>query len=55
VRALLRRRRALPGFAARRSRSRIAHIEAVTAKRFGNAADPLLVSVRSGARVSMPA
>ena len=32
----------------------IAHIEAVTGKRFGNAADPLLVSVRSGARVSMP-
>ncbi|BAK66406.1 pyruvate phosphate dikinase [Sphingobium sp. SYK-6] len=32
----------------------IAHIEGVTGKRFGNAADPLLVSVRSGARVSMP-
>ncbi len=32
----------------------IAHIESVTGKRFGNAADPLLVSVRSGARVSMP-
>ena len=32
----------------------IAHIEHVTGKRFGNAADPLLVSVRSGARVSMP-
>ena len=32
----------------------IAHIEAVTAKKFGDAADPLLVSVRSGARVSMP-
>ena len=32
----------------------IAHIEAVTAKRFGDPADPLLVSVRSGARVSMP-
>jgi pyruvate,orthophosphate dikinase len=32
----------------------IAHIEKVTAKRFGDAADPLLVSVRSGARVSMP-
>jgi len=32
----------------------IAHIEAVTGKRFGNTADPLLVSVRSGARVSMP-
>ena len=32
----------------------IAHIEAVTGKTFGDAADPLLVSVRSGARVSMP-
>lgn len=32
----------------------IAHIEAVTGKRFGDAGDPLLVSVRSGARVSMP-
>jgi pyruvate, orthophosphate dikinase len=32
----------------------IAHIEDVTGKRFGDAADPLLVSVRSGARVSMP-
>lgn len=32
----------------------IAHIEQVTGKLFGDAADPLLVSVRSGARVSMP-
>jgi len=32
----------------------VAHIEAVTGKTFGNPADPLLVSVRSGARVSMP-
>ncbi|HMG46532.1 MAG TPA: pyruvate, phosphate dikinase [Allosphingosinicella sp.] len=32
----------------------IAHIEQVTGRRFGDAADPLLVSVRSGARVSMP-
>jgi pyruvate,orthophosphate dikinase len=32
----------------------LAHIEAVTGKSFGDAADPLLVSVRSGARVSMP-
>ncbi len=32
----------------------IAHIEAVTAKRFGDATNPLLVSVRSGARASMP-
>ena len=34
--------------------SGIAHIESVTAKKFGDPADPLLVSVRSGARVSMP-
>ncbi len=32
----------------------IAHIAAITGKQFGDAADPLLVSVRSGARVSMP-
>jgi len=32
----------------------LAHIEKVTGKRFGDAADPLLVSVRSGARISMP-
>ncbi len=32
----------------------VAHIEAITGKTFGNAADPLLVSVRSGARASMP-
>jgi len=30
------------------------HIEAAVCKKFGNAGDPLLVSVRSGARVSMP-
>ncbi len=34
--------------------SGIAHIEGITGKRFGDAGDPLLVSVRSGARVSMP-
>ncbi len=32
----------------------LAHIEQAVGKKFGNAADPLLVSVRSGARVSMP-
>ncbi|MGY2735342.1 pyruvate, phosphate dikinase [Sphingomonas sp. UYP23] len=32
----------------------IAHIEGITGKAFGDAADPLLVSVRSGARASMP-
>ncbi|MCF7920795.1 MAG: pyruvate, phosphate dikinase [Candidatus Cloacimonetes bacterium] len=32
----------------------IKHIEKLMAKKFGDAKDPLLVSVRSGARVSMP-
>ncbi|KQM48071.1 pyruvate phosphate dikinase [Sphingomonas sp. Leaf208] len=32
----------------------LAHIESVTGKTFGDPADPLLVSVRSGARASMP-
>jgi len=32
----------------------IAHIESITGKKFGDATDPLLVSVRSGARASMP-
>ena len=32
----------------------LAHIEAVTGKVFGDPVNPLLVSVRSGARVSMP-
>ncbi|WP_395396842.1 pyruvate, phosphate dikinase [Novosphingobium sp. BL-8A] len=32
----------------------IAHIEQVTGKAFGDIGDPLLVSVRSGARISMP-
>ena len=32
----------------------LAHIETAVGKKFGDAADPLLVSVRSGARVSMP-
>ena len=32
----------------------LTHVEATVGKDFGNAGDPLLVSVRSGARVSMP-
>jgi pyruvate,orthophosphate dikinase len=32
----------------------LANIERITQKKFGDAANPLLVSVRSGARVSMP-
>jgi len=35
-------------------RARLAGIEALTGRRFGDPADPLLVSVRSGAPVSMP-
>lgn len=34
--------------------SGLAHIESITGKKFGDAQNPLLVSVRSGARVSMP-
>ena len=34
--------------------SALTHIEATVGKRFGDAADPLLVSVRSGAKISMP-
>ena len=34
--------------------SALAHIEATVGKSFGDEGDPLLVSVRSGARVSMP-
>ena len=32
----------------------LTHVEATVGKRFGDVGDPLLVSVRSGARVSMP-
>ncbi|MDP5103313.1 MAG: pyruvate, phosphate dikinase, partial [Erythrobacter sp.] len=32
----------------------LTHVEATVGKKFGDAGDPLLVSVRSGARVSMP-
>jgi pyruvate, orthophosphate dikinase len=35
-------------------RAALRKVEALTGKGFGNAKDPLLVSVRSGARVSMP-
>src|ERR1700730_14999837 len=32
----------------------LAHVERITGRKFGDARDPLLVSVRSGARASMP-
>ena len=35
-------------------RVRMAHVEAAVGRRFGDGSDPLLVSVRSGAPVSMP-
>ena len=35
-------------------RAGISHVESIVGARFGDAANPLLVSVRSGARVSMP-
>ncbi len=35
-------------------RAQMSHVEERTGRRFGDAADPLLVSVRSGAPVSMP-
>src|SRR5262245_19933030 len=35
-------------------RAAVLHIESVIGSRFGDASDPLLLSVRSGARVSMP-
>ena len=43
-----------PGRLAAEVQGGIAHIEAITGKRFGDVGDPLLLSVRSGARVSMP-
>ncbi len=35
-------------------RAAVAHVESLVGSKFGDASDPLLVSVRSGARVSMP-
>ena len=52
---LLRGRRAAPRRAVgRRPRGRQARSSAATGKGFGDAANPLLVSVRSGAKFSMP-
>jgi pyruvate,orthophosphate dikinase len=45
---------ALPAGLADQVAAGVAHIEAITGKVFGDAANPLLVSVRSGARASMP-
>src|ERR1700741_2982854 len=44
-----------PGELEAQLRAAVAHVENLVAgPKFGNASDPLLVSVRSGARVSMP-
>jgi pyruvate, orthophosphate dikinase len=44
----------LPGAVQREARAALARVERVMGARFGDPARPLLVSVRSGARVSMP-
>ncbi len=44
----------LPEGAWKQIEAALASIESATGKRFGNASDPLLVSVRSGAKFSMP-
>lgn len=47
-------KRTLPDSVWQQIRDAVAHLEAVTGKKFGNNTNPLLVSVRSGARHSMP-
>jgi pyruvate,orthophosphate dikinase len=46
--------RAYPGDLKEQVAAGLARVEQLTAKRFGDPANPLLVSVRSGARASMP-
>jgi len=46
--------RTLPGGLMEQVREQVGALEAATGKRFGGADDPLLVSVRSGAAMSMP-
>jgi pyruvate,orthophosphate dikinase len=46
--------RKLPGDVVRGMRAALGKLEALTGKKFGDPENPLLVSVRSGARVSMP-
>ncbi|HEU4534335.1 MAG TPA: PEP/pyruvate-binding domain-containing protein, partial [Polyangiaceae bacterium] len=45
---------ALPEAARDEARAALARVEAIVGRRFGDAESPLLVSVRSGARASMP-
>ena len=48
------RGRAFPTGSTTRSSEHVARLEERAGKRFGDPSDPLLVSVRSGAAVSMP-
>ncbi len=52
--AFSRRGRKLPRDVVAGMRAALAKVEALTGKKFGDPENPLLVSVRSGARVSMP-
>jgi pyruvate,orthophosphate dikinase len=54
VRALLRPRAPFPTTLAGEVEAALAAVENEVKKRLGDKRDPLLVSVRSGARVSMP-
>ena len=47
-------RKKLPTFILKSARKELSLIEKVSKKKFGDIKNPLLVSVRSGARVSMP-
>ncbi len=53
-REYLARGRQFPAGLWEETRARVAEIEARTGQRFGDAANPLLISVRSGAKFSMP-
>src|SRR5919107_3188525 len=53
-RAYMSNGRALPDGLEEEIEQHLGALESLTGKRFGDPADPLLVSVRSGARVSMP-
>src|ERR1041385_6483719 len=47
-------RRRFPGDLARQVKASLSRVEKIIGRRFGDAENPLLVSVRSGARESMP-
>jgi pyruvate, orthophosphate dikinase len=54
VSALYTRERRVPDFVLDEARAALDRVGTLVGRRFGDANDPLLVSVRSGARVSMP-